>query len=277
MPLFVGCIGVRNVEPGWLNEYTTAEEAAAAQNAPVQESCDESQVNTTDGFRVAGSVFDMLTEDVPEDPESLCAYALDPLPVLSGGEPIVMAAAEVCFDGSYVISQLSNPPTIGMFVSIDDCESGEDLVMTSATGIDYDDVQPLGDGDILDNVRAYLVTMEYGEAINSDLVDYEHDAIEKGFMMGFVTDTDDVPVSGAQVDCGGCASFYYMDADETDGLFVTGANRNAATSADAGSIFVAPNAQIATYTADDGGSHIWENQLFGSLPGYASFLLFNAQ
>jgi hypothetical protein len=282
VPLLVGCLGVRNVEPGWLDGGTgdgddAADGSGGAGEIDVQEGCDEDDVNTTDGWRITGSVFDMYTREVPADPESLCAYALDPVPVLSGSEPKFLAGSQVCENGDYVIAELGVAPTIGMFVSIDDCEGNPDTVMSSATGIDYDDVKDLGDGDLFANKRAYLVSNEYGRIIGDNLDGFDGDAVEIGFMTGFVLDSSDEPVSGARLSCGGCADFYYMDTDDTDGLFASGGVLNSATDAAAEAVFVAPGAPIATYVSDDGGNHDWEDQLFGSLPGYASFLLFNAQ
>ena len=140
-PLYGGCLGVRNVEPGWLDNVSADREETSgggggAADVEVQDGCDEEDINTTDGFRIEGNVYDMLLGDIPEDPESLCAYALNPSPVLTGDDPIFMAASTVCNNGDYVIAELSNPPTIGMFVSIDDCEGNPDMVMSSATGID---------------------------------------------------------------------------------------------------------------------------------------------
>ena len=148
--------------------------------------------------------------------------------------------------------------------------------MKSATGVDFDDVKDLGDGDVLEGQTAYLVTLELGRSVDEALTDFDGDAVETGFMSGFVLDASGEPVSGGSLACGGCADFYYMDADDSDGLFTTNDQRNTATDAAAGGIFVAPAAPIFTYEAADGGAHTWDSQLFGSLPGYASFLLFNA-
>jgi hypothetical protein len=272
-----GCIGTRNVEPEW--EYDDGEEVE------VQEGCDEADVDTENGFRISGTVEDLETRLAPESVDGLCAYALNPTPVLSGGEPTVMAASQVCPGGEYVIGGLSDPPSIGMFVSIADCDaattgdtgsSAGPTVMKSATGVDFDWVKDLGDGDIYEGKIAYLVTIEYGSKINADLSDFDGDAVDVGFMAGFALDADRQPVSGAALACGECADFYYLDTNHDDGMFMTDGVRNTVTDADADGIFVAPAAPIFTYEASDGGAHTWDPQLFGSLPGYASFLLFNA-
>lgn len=262
-----GCIGTRNVEPEW--EYPEEEEL-------VVEACGSEDTGIQEGFAIAGSIKDLVTLDPPENPESLCAYALDPTPVLSGGEPEEMAAAAVCDNGDYEVSGITNPPSIGMFISIADCEGNEPSVMKSATGVDYDDVKDLGDGDTLENQTAYLVTLTLGESIDENLTEFEGNSVETGFMSGFVLDESGNPVSGGAVACSGCVEFYYMDTDHSDGLFVTAGERNISTDAEAGAIFVAPAAPIFTYAASDGGAHTWDSQLFGSLPGYASFLLFNS-
>lgn len=262
-----GCIGTRNVEPEW--EYPEEEEL-------VVEACGSDDTGIQEGFTIAGSIKDLVTLEPPENPEALCAYALDPTPVLSGGEPEEMAGAQVCDNGDYEVSGITNPPGIGMFISIADCEGNEPSVMKSATGVDYDDVKDLGDGDTLEDQTAYLVTLTLGESIDANLTEFEGNSVETGFMAGFLLDASENPVQGGTVACGGCVDFYYMDADPSDGLFMTAGERNASTDAEAGAIFVAPAAPIFTYAASDGGAHTWDSQLFGSLPGYASFLLFNS-
>lgn len=265
--LTTGCIGTRNVEPEW--DYPEEEEL-------VVEACGSDDTGIQEGFAIAGSIKDFVTLEPPENPEALCAYALDPTPVLSGGEPTEMAAATVCDNGDYEVGGITNPPSIGMFISIADCEGNEPSVMKSATGVDYDDVKDLGDGDTLENQTAYLVTLLLGESIDANLSEFDGNAVETGFMAGFLLDVSENPVSGGAVACGGCVDFYYMDSDFSDGLFMTAGERNASTDAEAGAIFVAPAAPIFTYAASDGGVHTWDSQLFGSLPGYASFLLFNS-
>lgn len=266
-----GCIGTRDQEPDWLDElwqHDTPDVAVAA--------CGGADTGESDGFAIAGNVLDLHSGTAPADPESLCAYGLDPTDVLTGGDPIIMSASQVCPEGDYVVSGLSDPPSIGMFISIDDCEGNPDTVMSSATGVDFDDISSFGDGDVLEDFTAYLITREFGLAIDADLVDYEGDAVTTGFMSGFLRDADENPVDGAQMACSGCADFYYLDADAEDGLFTTGDTRNETTSTEANAMFVAPQAPIFTYQAS-ADSHTWEAQLFGSLPGYASFLLYNAQ
>ena len=269
-----GCLGTRNHEPDWLDETTS--NGADEEEVVIEDTCGGDDTGNIEGFSINGIIQDLVTGEGPPEPSILCAYALDPTPVLSGGEPIVMAASQVCENGEYSVGGLSNPPSIGMFISIADCDSASPTVMKSATGVDFDDVKDLGDGGSHDDHTAYLVSLELGQSVSDSLVDFDGNAVETGFMSGFVLDVDEAPVSGGSLSCGGCADFYYMDTDDTDGLFVTGSARNTETNADAGAIFVAPAAPIFTYEAADGGAHTWEPQLFGSLPGYASFLLFNA-
>jgi hypothetical protein len=281
--LLSGCIGVRNVEPDWLNPDTVDEEegggtnnGGGAEEVEVDEGCDEEEIDRSTGFSIEGTVYDIDLDDIPADPESLCAYALDPSPVLSGGDPVYMAGSQVCPNGDYVVTGLSDPPSIGMFISIDDCEGNPDTVMRSATGVDFDDVKDLENGESHTGFRAYLINNEFAAAIGDDLVGFDGDVLETGFMAGFVRDIDENPVDGAELACGSCVSFYYLDTDWDDGLFETSGTLNTQTDIEADSMFVAPSAPIFTYEASDGGNHSWDPQLFGSLPGYASFLLFNA-
>ena len=270
-----GCIGTRDVFPEWLDSET-ATEAEEEEEVVIEEAdCGGSDTGDVTGFALYGTIEDFLTGEGPTNPEDLCAFALDPTPVLAAGDPVVMAASAVCENGEYYVGGLSGPPAIGMFISIADCDETIQTVMKSATGVDYDDVKDLGDGEEFGPKTAYLVTLDIGQEIGAQLTDYAGDAVVNGFMAGFVLDVNEDPVSGATL-AGGGVDFYYMDDDSSDGLFVTGDARNTVTDAAAGSVFIGPGAPIFSYTADDGGAHTWDPQLFGSLPGYASFLLFNA-
>ncbi len=275
--LTTGCLGERDIVPDWVDGIEEGETAGEDSEEPIPETVDCGDDNeNADGFAISGKIEDLATGLGPEFPEALCAYALDPTPVLSGGDAEVMAASKVCENGEYFVPGLSNPPSVGMFISIADCDDSQPTVMKSATGVDFDDVKDLGDGQEHSNHTAYLVTLDYGNAINDNFVDYDDDAVENGFMAGFVMDVGGDYVSGAELSCSRCADFYYLDTDLSDGMFETNGARNTSTNAAARAVFFAPAAPIFTYEADDGGSHTWEPQLFGSLPGYASFLLFDA-
>ena len=265
-----GCLGTRGEEPGWVGQ---AEPSNEVEVTP----CGGGDTGTVEsGFAISGVIEDLQTGEVPETTEGLCAFALDPTPVLSGGEAAEMGGSQVCDNGEYYVGNLSDPPSVGMFISIADCDDTSPTIMKSATGVDFDDVTDLGDGDEHTNHTAYMVTLEYGAVVNEDFTGYDGNAVETGFMAGFVMDVDKNYVSDASLSCSGCADFYYLDTDPSDGMFATGETRNTKTDAAARAVFFAPAAPIFTYKADDGGSHNWEPQLFGSLPGYASFLLFDA-
>ena len=147
--LLTSCIGYRDPDPNWdLSDQGAAEEGDNTpgddpKDVEVEEGCDEEDIDRSGGFVIEGTVYDIDLDDIPADPESLCAYGLDPSPVLTGGDPVFMAATQVCDNGDYVITGLNDPPSIGMFVSIDDCEGNPDTVMASATGVDFDDVLSL--------------------------------------------------------------------------------------------------------------------------------------
>jgi hypothetical protein len=271
-----GCLGTRDVVPEWLDENNNDGSEEEHEEVVIEDAdCGGSDTGDVSGFAIFGSIEDISTREGPTNPEALCSFALDPTPVLAGGDPVVMAASAVCENGEYYVGGLADPPSIGMFISIADCDASNQTVMKSATGVDYDDVASLGDGEEYGPHTAYLVTLEQGQVIGEALVDYTGDAVTAGFMAGFVLDVDDQPVDGATLGGGG-VDFYYMDSDPSDGLFLTDGERNTQTEAAARSTFVGPGAPIFSYTAEDGGTHTWDPQLFGSLPGYASFLLFNA-
>jgi hypothetical protein len=277
--LTTGCLGERDVVPSWVDDANNDLTGGGGGEdiVPDEVECGEGDTGEQpEGFAVSGNIEDLATGLGPQNPEALCAFALDPTPVLSGGEATTMAASKVCENGDYFVPGLKNPPSIGMFISIADCDASKPTVMKSATGVDFDDVKDLGDGDEYEGHTAYLVTLDYGVSINDNFVDFDGDAVEDGFMAGFVMDVNRDYVSDAVLSCSRCADFYYLDTDASDGLFQTDGVRNTKTDANARAVFFAPKAPIFTYEADDGGSHTWEPQLFGSLPGYASFLLFDA-
>lgn len=240
----------------------------------VTSACGE-EVDTSAGFVVVGP-----TRDVPTGGAAaagLCVTVVDPTPALTGGTPTPMAASVVCEDGSFRVGPVAEAPAIGMFVVIDDCEGGGDVVLRTATGVPPDALAGLGAGDSL-TVEALLVTSAWAATEQADLerVGWSGDLAAGGYMAGIVEDASLSPVSGAAVGCDGCATVYYEDANRADGIYGAEAVANTATESAAGAYFLIPSAPIFSYTCTDGGAHTWDPTLLGSLPGFAVYIRFTA-
>jgi hypothetical protein len=236
-------------------------------------------IDTSAGMNIAGTVVNLETGEpvVTLDGEApLCVKAIDPTPAVTGGDPIEIAGSTICADGTYIIAGLQEVPLIGVMVQVEDCND-EGTVMRTVTGISTDDFNGMGAGDTLEGIVAHAVTADYREVLSADM-GYTGDLNEDGFLAGFVVDSAEQPLDGATVSCGACADTptFYADADPTDGLFGTSSSFNAATEAGGNSLFIIPAALITTYTCDDGGTHAWDGQLFGSLSGYGVFIRFVA-
>ena len=141
----------------------------------------------------------------------------------------------------------------------------------------------LGDGDVLGERTAVVVSSALGDGIDQSLAALGHtgNGVEAdGAMIGFIADSAGTPIEGGTATCdnGGtpCASFYYGDADPSDGMFSTGASANASTSAAANSMFLVPAAPIWTYEATADG-YTFQSQLFGSVAGMVSVMTFYAE
>ncbi|MFZ5478155.1 MAG: hypothetical protein ACOZNI_15420 [Myxococcota bacterium] len=243
----------------------------------VATTCGE-DVDRSKGFSVEGTTLDLGTGGTAT--AGLCISAVDPTPAITGGEPTVLGSSEVCDDGNFVVAGIESAPSIGMFLLIDDCDDATgDTVMLTATGIPPEAIAELGDGDSLTGVEALSVSLEWLAVMQADLetVGWSGDLGEAGYMAGVVEDAEGNPVSGAHVASPDPYVTYYEDATAEDGIYGAGATANTETSADAGGLFMIPDAPIFTYTCEDGGAHEWESTLLGSLPGYAVYIRFTAQ
>ena len=227
-----------------------------------------------EGYALEGTVRDVETGELPA--AGLCASAIDPTPAITGGDPEILGTGTVEADGTFSVGGITESPAVGVFVGIDDCEeSGEDLVINAATGVPAEEITGKGTGDVVGGIRAVVVTHDLADRWAAD-IGWDGDLGADGFLAGFVLDAQGNPVSGAAIDCQGCADDYYLDADAADGLFGAGATFNAETDAAAGAMFLIPAAPIFTYECADGGAHTWDSTLFGSVPGIGAFIDFDA-
>ena len=229
------------------------------------------------GFTAEGTTLD-LSSNLPVT-AGMCISAVDPTGALTGGEPEVLASSQVCDDGTYVIGNIPEPPSIGMFLVIDDCEGQPDTMMRTATGIKADVVADLGDGDTLEGVVALGVSLDWAAVEQTDLerVGWSGDLASSGYMAGIVEDSGSVAVAGATVGCNDCVpAIYYQDGDGADGIYGAASTPNTETTVEGDGLFIIPGAPIFTYSCTDGGAHEWESTLLGSLPGYAVYIRFTA-
>ncbi len=229
------------------------------------------------GVRIEGVAF--YQDSGTPVPEGACVTAIDPSPALAGQEPTILASSKLCADGVFVVAGIQEVPSIGAFIVVDDCpDSGEDLLMTSATGISAEMLSGLGAGDALTDVSARVVSQELRAAYIADLVGYDGPTDETfRFMAGRVLDDGGLPMDGGMVTCPACEyPVHYSDADSADGMFATGGTANASTSAAADGFFFVPKASISTYTCEGGGFE-FDARTLGSIDGYAVFIEFKGK
>ena len=234
----------------------------------------DTDTGTVSGFTVSGTLID-LSIGAPLSGTGLSVAVADPTPALAGGEMEILATGTVDAAGAFSVPGVVTTSSVGLFVVV--TGSG---VMNSAAGVSSAAYAGLGDGDVLSGVSAYVVTSTLATGVNGSIaaVGGSHDIVTEGALFGFVFDVTGTPVAGAQAGCSGCGTpdFYYADHDPTDGLFSTGMSANTGTDPLANAMFVVPGAPIASYFADDGGTHDFVSQLGGSLPGFAAFISINA-
>jgi hypothetical protein len=247
---------------------------AGGDGGVVTECGDESLYD--DGWRIEGTA---LYQDVggSDGLAGLCITAIDPTPALTGSDPEILASSAICDDGSFVIASIQKTPAIGVFVVVDDCDdSTDDEVMISATGISGSVVEGLGDGGVLNDVSAAVVTNDYRLTIIDELKSVGYDGAEDEtfqFLGGRLALAGGDAADDHTLTCGACEfGTNYADADLDDGLFTTGSTPNASSSAAADAFFLIPMASIGTYTcADSGGTDLFTNT-YGALPGYGVFI-----
>ena len=211
--------------------------------------------------------------------EGLCVDLLDPSPALTGGEPELLLTTTIGANGAILFEDVVTESTLGLLMSVKDCGTPNQITFTSATGIAFESIDGLGDGDVLTGQTAFVIPMAMlaGMQASAEVVGYAGSLEAEGMMFGFTLDTTAAPVSGVTVTCIDCGPTYYMDADATDGLFSSAAGPNTATDAAAGAVWIIPGGPINSYTAEDGGAHAWEAQLNGSNPGSATCTAFFGQ
>ena len=206
--------------------------------------------------------------------EGLCVEAVDPSPVLEGGEAEVVGQTTVGAGGAYTLSDLPlrDQPTV---VVIRDCDGAASTVYPTGSPVLPFEFQSITEGQVLDDVRSVSLTnttlanLETGLA----LAGYTGDLAAEGFALGGIWTADQQPISGAVISCGGCG-VYYTDADPSDGPFTTGGVTNTATSGPA--LWLIPAAPLVEYSVTAEG-YSFPKVTFAAPPGGAFFALLTGQ
>ncbi len=221
------------------------------------------------GWSMTGTAVDFATQAPAA--EGLCIDVLDPSPALTGGAPALLVSSTVGANGAISIDGIVTSSVLGLLLSIKDCGTENTTVFTSATGVPYEDIRYLTEGDTLAGVTALSIDMAFlgGMQTSAEVVGYTGDMETEGIVFGLLRDAAGVPIDGGTVTCGSCGPTYYLDGDAADGLFSTGAAANAGTVQAAGGVWVIPAGPVGQYAAEDGGIHTFPEQLNGSTPGSA--------
>ena len=236
-----------------------------------------------EGFIIEGTAKD-LELNVPAA-EGLCVSAVDPSPVFIGMAPDIRRTATVRADGTFALVGIETDSSLGVLMLVDDCEgAAEDTVFPTASGVAVEDYESLGDGDIVEGRRdAWSISQTFRATLDADLAAAGATAFfADGVLMGAVAQADDTPIAGAVVKCVATScpqpAVFYADNDWTDGIFETGGTRNAETIAGdpARALYFAPDANIQSYSADDGGAHSFTSRTAGSFAGWAVYVTFYA-
>jgi hypothetical protein len=251
------------------------------ETADTGDTTDTNDTDDTDtgegGFNITGVAIDIGT-NAPA-PDGLCIDLLDPTPVLQSLPPDLLLTTTVGASGAFTFEGVVTESTLGLLMSVKDCDTEGTTVFTTATGIVPDSYSGLAAGDTLADQTAFSISNAFlaGLEASATAAQYAGDLSTDGFMFGFVFDAGVQPLAGATVTCGTCGTTYYLDGDAADGLFTTGADLNLSTDAAAGASWVIPAGPVGQYTADDGGAHTFETQLNGSNPGSATVTAFIGQ
>ncbi|MCA9606237.1 MAG: hypothetical protein KC619_11610 [Myxococcales bacterium] len=231
------------------------------------------------GFDINGTVRNRLTGTLP--PEGTCVHVSEVPPADEEGPLDFLATSTVGSDGSYLLTNVSTTSAAGLWLIVDPCpEPGPTTVMATANGLSADAYAGLGEGDILAADPIFFLAGEDATSIDQSLVAVGATATlgTDGAIVGFVLDATGVPIGGATVGCGGCATTYYADDNPSDGLFGSPSTGiNAATDPALLAMFAIPGAPLHTYSADDGGAHSFGSVDSRAYPGYVVLVRLDAE
>lgn len=204
-------------------------------------------VRPTATYTIEGQAVEFGPEEAPAA-EGLCVEAVDPSVMLDGAGSAPLGSTTVGAEGAYTLTDIPirELPTV---VRIRDCEdTGRPTVFPTSSPVQLSTDAPVAAGDVLRDVRSIVLGVDPFDRMRTDLsaAGSTVDLTESGLVFGYVWTGEGRPIAGAQVTCDGCTA-YYGDADDSDGLFMTGGVVNTATG-DAG-VWVIPGAPRGDYGA----------------------------
>lgn len=258
------------------DDETTDDDTAADDDTGTDDDATDDDTTPDDdtGLTFRGVVRSLPGGDPLSDPSAtLFLTVADPLPLLTGSIPEVLAVADV--DGGTGAFEVPNVPTEGMSLGL--------ALMVDDLGVDYHTTGIIlspgvwsgaGEGSVID-VDAYLLSAADASDVEAglDAAGWTGTSLSwAGAVMGFVRDADGLPLGGGTVTAPGSAPTYYADGDlftaSPDLGFVgpDGISVNAATTQGGRAVFVVPSAPIGFYAADGPGVS-FSNVSSGTLPG----------
>ena len=208
-----------------------------------------------------------------------CIHVTDPSPVLVGSPPLVLASSTIAAGGAFRVNDVETVAELGLFMTVDDCDETSAALRT-ATGIGIDAYEELGEGEMLGERLVLVVDDETAQVFDESLrqVGYTGAALATtGAIMGFVVGPEGAYLDGATIDCGDgsaiCPEVFYMDADDSDGLFGSGSTPNGVTQGAAEAVFLIPDASLANYIGVH-PDYTFSRELFGHTDGMITVLTF---
>ena len=236
---------------------------------------DTGEVEVVPSFTVHGAAIDFMTREPVA--AGLCVDIVDPTGTLVSGDAAdleVLSSAVVEEGGTFAVADVQTESEVGLFIVLRDC-ADEGVHMPTATGIEVGAYADVEDGGSIAVTGLVFPLVMVDQAIDPSLAGIAEESVKvTGFMTSFVLNAG-VPVEGAVVE-GQDALVLYLDADPTDGVFTTAGEMNTATSAAAGGTVMVPAAPLTTYTCTH-ETDTFGAQVFGSMPGLATVMAFDAE
>jgi hypothetical protein len=213
---------------------------------------------------VRGFVHDL--GEVDSTVSGVSVVVANPAPMLAnGGEPAALGVGTVAGDGSFEVTDID--PTgaeMGLIMIVDD--NGAEY-LSVATGIHADEYAGWTDGFVVEDQVAFAASAEWVAAMDLDLAiaGWHGELFEGGALIGFVQDAAMEPVDGATVTSTEDQEVFYADGDPPgEGSFVDATTTpNAATSADAEALWIAPGGGVDNWSAAADG-YTYDPILVGS-------------
>ncbi|MEN0065417.1 MAG: Ig-like domain-containing protein [Myxococcota bacterium] len=186
-------------------------------------------------------------------PEGICVDLIDPTPLVTGDDPLLINSTVVGPEGTLAVGGTSSLPVLGLHVRLHDgCSTAPSGVLGVPSNTLL--IPAVYAGDLRPpQVDVTGISVEFFDDLNAsaaalgDPSDLDNDA----FVFGTVVSNERPPMPLPNVDvlCAGCPddTVYYLDADPND-RFGSGMSPNPRTGTLG--MFVIPNAVASQYLAD---------------------------